>query len=294
MKKWVISFTLAAGVLGLAACNGNDDGNSEAIVKSKAGNVTKEELYEAMKDSVGEIVLQQLVFEKALSKEYEVDEKEIDEQINELKALGEEQFNMFLMQSQFKDEDDLRFNMRLNELLNKAAMDRISVSENEVKKYYDEKLPDIKASHILVKDEETALKVKEQLENGGDFAAVSKAFSEDKTADAQGGDLGTISYSDPQLDAAFKEAAFKLEQDEISDPVESQFGFHIIKVTDKPTKEPFEDVKADYEKELKLSKIDGTVMQEALKDVLEKADVKIADKDLEDTFDTFLGKEEEK
>src|SRR5690606_17182208 len=97
-----------------------------------------------------------------------------------------------------------------------------------------------------------------------------------------------------QLDAAFKEAAFKLEQDEISDPVESQFGFHIIKVTDKPTKEPFEDVKADYEKELKLSKIDGTVMQEALKDVLEKADVKIADKDLEDTFDTFLGKEEEK
>ena len=68
MKKWALSITVIAGLLGLAACS--NGGDSEAVATSKAGDITKEELYVAMKDRYGDAVLQELVYEKILSDKY--------------------------------------------------------------------------------------------------------------------------------------------------------------------------------------------------------------------------------
>jgi peptidyl-prolyl cis-trans isomerase C len=117
------------------------------------------------------------------------------------------------------------------------------------KKLYDDtvtKLPpetELHARHILVEDEGTAKQVAERAKKGEDFLALSKEFSKDPGSAAEGGDLGW--FTKDKMVKEFSEAAFKLEPGQISDPVKSQFGWHVIKVEGKRTKPvpPFDDVK---------------------------------------------------
>ncbi|MBW8349634.1 peptidylprolyl isomerase [Bacillus sp. IITD106] len=291
MKKWVLTLTLAAGVIGLAACGGN---GGEAVVKSKAGNITKDELYEAMKDRVGEQVLQQLVLDKVLSKEYKVTDKDVDKKLEEIKAQVGPQFTMLLQQQGFKDEDEFRQVIKLNLLQEKSATKDIKVTEKEVKEFYDNEKPDREVRHIFVEKDEKKIKdIKAKLDKGEDFAALAKEYSEDGTAE-KGGDLGFIAYDDPSMDQDFKDEAFKLKKDEISAPLQTQFGWHIIQVTDIKEKEPFDKVKDKYENDLKMSKVDTNLVQKAMKDELKKANLKVEDKDLKTTFDPILNYEEPK
>ena len=99
------------------------------------------------------------------------------------------------------------------------------------------KLPpetELHARHILVEDEGTAKQVAERAKKGEDFLALSKEFSKDPGSAADGGDLGW--FTKDKMVKEFSDAAFKLEPGQISDPVKSQFGWHIIKVEEKRTK----------------------------------------------------------
>ncbi|HEY4553793.1 MAG TPA: peptidylprolyl isomerase PrsA, partial [Bacillaceae bacterium] len=167
MNKWVLSLSLTAGIIGLAGCSG---GSNEAVVNTKAGNVTKDELYEAMKDKYGEQVLQQLVIERVLSKEYKVTDKELDAKVKEVKDQLGAQFEMALSQYGYKDEEDFRQSLKVSLLQEKAAIKDVKVTDKELKEYYDNKQPDIEVRHILVDDEKTAKEVKARLDKGEDFA----------------------------------------------------------------------------------------------------------------------------
>jgi peptidyl-prolyl cis-trans isomerase C len=124
---------------------------------------------------------------------------------------------------------------------------RGAVSEEAVRKIYDENIgalkpePQVHARHILVETKEEAEAVAERLKKGEDFAAVAKEMSKDPRA--EGGDLGFFGRS--QMVKPFSEAAFALEVDEISKPVQTPFGWHIIKIEEKRDRKPpsFEDVK---------------------------------------------------
>ncbi len=147
-----------------------------------------------------------------------------------------------------------------------AAKDFAAKNEARVKAYYedhkdkfvaDEK---VKASHILVKvdekmkDEDAKKKAEDvlkQVKEGKDFAELAKSFSDDGSA-AQGGDLGF--FGKGQMVPEFEKVAFTLKKDEVSELVKTQFGYHIIKVTDKTEKSEiaFEQAKADIAKTLML------------------------------------------
>ena len=89
---------------------------------------------------------------------------------------------------------------------------------------------EVKASHILVKTQMEAQKVSGKLASGSDFANMAKKFSKCPSG-RNGGDLGY--FGKGKMVPAFEEAAFEMEIGEISKPVETQFGYHIIMVTDK-------------------------------------------------------------
>jgi peptidyl-prolyl cis-trans isomerase C len=118
------------------------------------------------------------------------------------------------------------------------------VGEAEAKKLYDTQVAqikpeeEVKARHILVKTEEKAKEIAVKIASGDDklFAEQAKAFSEDPGTKDEGGDLGFFGRG--QMVPQFEEAAFKLKKGEISAPVQSQFGWHLIKVDDKRTKQP--------------------------------------------------------
>ncbi|WP_080847494.1 peptidylprolyl isomerase [Cytobacillus gottheilii] len=277
MKKWVISFSLAAGVLGLSACS---SGGSDAVVETGNGDITKDELYEAMKEKYGEQTLRELVYEKVLSENYEVSDEELNEQIDELKQQLGANFELALQQYGYQDEDQLRETLRATLLQEKAAVKDVEVTEEEVQEYYDNYQPRIKARHILVEDEATATEVKQKLDDGGNFEELATEYSQDPGSAANGGDLGW--FGQGQMVAEFEEAAYALDVDQISEPVQSQHGFHIIQVTEKEEKKSFDEMKDDMEYDLKVTKLqqDPTIVQAALDRELKDANVDIKDEDL--------------
>lgn len=278
MKKLIISLSVAAGVIGLSACSGDNESSSEVLVETKAGDITKEELYESMKDKYGEQALQELLYQKVLSKNYKVTDKEVDAKVADLKEELGDNFELVLQQNQLKDENELKKVLKDQMLMEKAALKDVKVSDADVKKRYEEYKPEIKASHILVEDEKTAQEVKKKLDGGAKFEDVAKEYSKDPGSAANGGDLGF--FGPGKMDPAFEEAAYALEVNKISEPVKSQFGFHIIKVTEKKEKESFDKMKDELEYELKLAQLDATKIQEVMKRELKDADVEIKDKDL--------------
>ncbi len=142
-----------------------------------------------------------------------------------------------------------------NRLLMEALLQEIghnALSDDAEHKVYDEAVkqmgnePEVHARHILVATEDEAKAVVAELKKGADFAKLAKERSKDPGA-ADGGDLGY--FSKDQMVPEFSEAAFKLDKGQISDPVKTQFGWHVIKVEDKrirPTP-TFEQVKPQIE-----------------------------------------------
>ena len=130
-----------------------------------------------------------------------------------------------------------RNRLLMEALLQDAA--RAAVSDEAEHKVYDEavkQMPteeEVHARHILVPTEDEAKAVLADLKKGADFAAVAKEKSKDPAA-AEGGDLGY--FTKDQMVPEFSTVAFKLGKGELSDPVKTQFGWHIIKVEDKRTK----------------------------------------------------------
>ena len=123
-----------------------------------------------------------------------------------------------------------------------------TVSDAEAKKFYDSqvgsaKSEEVRARHILVESKEKARELFEKVAYGTDFAELAKQNSKDPGSKDQGGDLGY--FSKGQMVPQFEEAAFKLQKGEVSQPFETQFGWHIIKVDDRRAGQavPFDAVK---------------------------------------------------
>jgi peptidyl-prolyl cis-trans isomerase C len=120
---------------------------------------------------------------------------------------------------------------------------------------------EVRARHILVETEDEARGVAAELKKGTDFAELAKQKSKDPGAAAQGGDLGY--FTKDQMVPEFAETAFKLDKGQLSDPVKTQFGWHVIKVEDKRARPvpPFEQVK---------DQIQTFVMRRAQSEVISK------------------------
>ncbi|WGV96470.1 peptidylprolyl isomerase [Bacillus stercoris] len=278
MKKIAIAAITATSILALSACS---SGDKEVIAKTDAGDVTKGELYTNMKKTAGASVLTQLVQEKVLDKKYKVSDKEIDNKLKEYKTQLGDQYTA--LEKQY-GKDYLKEQVKYELLTQKAAKDNIKVTDDEIKEYWEGLKGQIRASHIVVADKKTAEEVEKKLKKGEKFEDLAREYSTDSTA-SNGGQLGWISKDNEQLDSTFRKAAFKLKTNEVSDPVKTQFGYHIIKKTEERGK--YDDMKKELKSEVLEQKLnDSNAVQEAVQKVMKKADIEVKDKDLKDTFNT--------
>jgi peptidyl-prolyl cis-trans isomerase C len=119
---------------------------------------------------------------------------------------------------------------------------KASVSDADARKLYDDQVKQFKAEeevsarHILVDSEDKAKELKEKIKAGGDFAALAKENSKDPGSKEDGGNLGYFGHG--QMVPQFEEVVFKLAKGDVSDPVKTQFGWHLIKIEDKRIKPP--------------------------------------------------------
>ncbi|MDO5301275.1 MAG: peptidylprolyl isomerase [Tissierellia bacterium] len=135
------------------------------------------------------------------------------------------------------------------------SIEGVHVTEEEALKYYDEHREQfqepatVRAAHILVDEEEKAKEIHQELQNGGDFGALAREHSTCPSK-AQGGDLGDFPRG--AMVAEFDEAAWNLKDGELSAPVKTQFGYHIIKRLDskEATERSFDEARDDIRMEL--------------------------------------------
>lgn len=143
--------------------------------------------------------------------------------------------------------DQKEFKSRLAFIRNKLLMETLLQQEGKaaltdaaMKKVYDDAVKqmgaeqEVRARHILVPTEDEAKAVLAEIKKGADFAELAKQKSKDPGAAAEGGDLGY--FGKEQMVPEFAETAFKMDKGQVSDPVKTQFGWHIIKVEDKRAK----------------------------------------------------------
>jgi len=146
-----------------------------------------------------------------------------------------------------KVQDQGEFKSRIAFIRNKLLMETLlqaegkaAVTDQAMKKVYDEAVTqmgseqEVRARHILVPTEAEAKAILAEIKKGTDFAELAKQKSKDPGAAAEGGDLGY--FAKEQMVPEFAEVAYKMDKGQLSEPVKTQFGWHIIKVEDKRTK----------------------------------------------------------
>lgn len=156
----------------------------------------------------------------------------------------------------------------------------ITITEEEIKEYYEKykdtfKKPEtVRASHILVDTEEEAKNIISEIkEEGLDFKEAAKKYSK-CPSNANGGDLGYFSRG--KMVPEFETAAFELNKEEISQPVKTQFGYHIILVTDKKeaSESTLEEVRGELERQITIIK-QNSIYSQKVTELSQKYEVKI-------------------
>ncbi|MFD2699126.1 peptidylprolyl isomerase [Paenibacillus shunpengii] len=255
----VISGVLAAALI-IVLIYPPFGGGKEAVASVNGTDISKDELYNELVTLGGQSTLEnmitmELVDQAASEANVTVTEEDVNAELETLKTQygGEEAFNSALAQSGMT-LDALKKNMDLQVKMRKILEPQTEVTDEQISTYYEENkasfaTPEqVKASHILVKTKEEADAIKKELDGGADFATLAKEKSTDTASAANGGDLGFFGEAD--MVEPFSKAAFSMEIDEISDPVKSDYGYHIIMKTDhkEATNPTLEDKKEEIRK----------------------------------------------
>ena len=253
----------------------------DVVAKVGSESITKDDLYSTLVDQYGDGALDTLIAEKIVKLESEkkdltVKDSEIDKELENIKGQydSEDAFNEALASSG-SNLDSVKENIKTYLLTEKLLKDRVSITDDQIKEYFDAnkdsfaQAEQVEASHILVDDEKTAEEVKKKLDDGGDFAELAKEYSTDTSNAESGGELGY--FGKGEMVQEFDDKAFAMKKGEISEPVKTEFGYHIIKVTGK--KEAKEAVLDDHKDEIKDILFDqalqteyGTWLQEKKED----------------------------
>jgi foldase protein PrsA len=210
------------------------------------------------------MIVQTLLLQDAKNKKIGISEEEVNSHISAIRQkYGEQTFQLALQQQGMTEEEYKKelMNQMIISKLKDDVTKNISVTEEEVRNYYETHKDQfsnpetIRVRHILVKSMDEAKKVKERLKKGEDFAKVAREVSIDSGTKDLGGDLGYFSRG--KMVKPFEDAAFSLrKKGEISDIVQTEFGFHIIKLEDRKPAEvlSFESAKEKAQSLLRKEK----------------------------------------
>jgi len=239
------------------------------------------ELSEIKKNVLESLINIELLYQESKKDGIQVDDKILNERYENWKKQipNQEALNEFLKKLNLSEtgiKDEFKRELAVQQFIEKKFGQKALVSDQESKAFYDSnpnffKIPErVRVSHILIKVDpkaDAAQKaaarkkiedIQKQLKNGKDFSELAKKDSE-CPSNTKGGDLGYLMRG--QVVKPFEDVAFSLKPGEVSGIVETEFGFHIIKVTDKKpaTTLAYEQVKDRLAVNLKKDKVDKEI-----------------------------------
>lgn len=280
-----------AKVNGVVITRGDVDRTVKALLaQNRQGQDLPPELLKQAEESTLEnLISAELLYQTGAKQEIKELDKQVEDKIHQSKERfpSAAEFEKALKSAGLTEKELTEYTRKdiiINALIQKEVAPKVTVNDDEAKKFYDENInrfkqqESVKASHILVgvdpkataeekqKAKEKAEGLLKKVKAGEDFAALAKKESTCPSS-AQGGDLGFFTRG--QMVAPFEKAAFALKPGEVSDVVETQFGYHIIKLTER---KDGETVKFDETKDKIKEYLKGQKMQKAVADYI--ADLK--------------------
>ncbi|WP_298788119.1 peptidylprolyl isomerase [uncultured Marinococcus sp.] len=304
MKKYIFTAVSLSGALLLASCSNQGSAEeSNTIVEVNGESISEQELMDDLKENYGENALNNLVQQKVLNnkaEELEISDKQVNKEFKSMKEQygidDNDQFLQTIQQNMGVQVESIKAfkeqYVKPQIVVEELGSQDVEVTEEEMKNYYDEnkeEVVQVEASHILVESEKEANEIIKELEGGADFAELAKEKSIDTASGESGGELGY--FGKGEMTEAFEKAAFDMEVDSISEePVETEHGFHVIKVTGK--KDSYDELKDDIKQTLKTEEQkDG---QQVLNEIMQEADINVEDKDYKDWVKTYTEASSEK
>jgi len=243
--------------------------SAETIATVGGTKITKDDLYQSLVEMYGpdateSLIADQIVEKEAAKEKVTVTDKEIQEELDAtIESYGGEEAYTSALESSGMTEKDMKKDIKVYLQTVKLIESRVTITDEEIETYFNENketfatAAQVEASHILVDDEATAKEVAAKLADGGDFAELAKEYSTDTASAENGGVLGYFGAG--EMTEAFEKAAFAMKVGEISEPVKTDYGYHIIKVTGKKdAKEAnLEDSTAEIKETLKQERLSG-------------------------------------
>ena len=252
-------------------------------VSQQGGQVTDDQMAALKKDILENLIERELLYQQSQKAGIQITDQKVDDQLASIikRFPNETEFKNALSKMNLSEDEvkaQIKRGLSIRGLLDQQITSKIVITDEESKAYYDKnpqmfKQPEqIKASHILIKVDAKAddakktearkkiEEVQQKLKDGGDFAELAKEYSEGPSS-AKGGDLGYFRRG--QMVKPFEEAALALKPNEVSDVVETRFGYHLIKVFDnKPEKTlAYADVKDNIIQRMKQEKVEKEANQ---------------------------------
>ncbi|KGL67409.1 peptidylprolyl isomerase [Limosilactobacillus mucosae] len=288
------ALAILAGIslmLPLAACG------NKAVATTSGGKITESEYYSSMKQtSAGKQVLQQMILDKVLEKQYgsQVSKSKVSSEYNAYKKQYGSSFSTVLQQNGLTTKT-LKQQIRSNLLLQAAVRHYSNFSNKALNKQWKKYQPKVQTAEILVGSKSDAQAIIDELNNtSGDkykaFKKLAKEKSTDTSNKSNGGKVAAFDNTDTSLDSAYKKAAFKLKTGEYTTtPVKTDSGYQVIYMI----KHPAKGKKSNHIAQLKQQIVeenmnDSTFLQNVVSKVLKKGNVSIKDSDLKNILDEYL------
>jgi peptidyl-prolyl cis-trans isomerase C len=233
------------------------------------------------------LIDQEILYQEAKKAGYEADKEQLDQQLQQIKGQfpSEEQYRQTMAQQGVSEEsilEELDKALVVQNYITERFTSKVTLTEADARAYYETnpqyfvQPEQVRASHILftVKPDASAEEVAaarkkaeatlERYESGEEFSDLARELSEGPSA-PQGGDLG--SFGRNQMVKPFEDAAFSMEVGDVSDPVRTDFGFHLIRLTAKNDEEvvPFQQVSdqiSDHLYKLQLGELVNAFLEE--------------------------------
>ena len=289
-KKLLAIVAGVALMMPLAACG------NKAVATTSGGKITESEYYSSMKQtSQGKQVLQQMILDKVLQKEYgsKVSDKQVNAQYNSYKSQYGSQFNTVLQQNGLT-EKTLKQQIKSNLLLQAAVRDYSHITNKQINKQWKKYQPKVKTAEILVGSKSEAQDIIDQLNNSDNkyktFKKLAKSKSTDSSNKNNGGKVAAFDNTDTQLDSAYKKAAFKLKTGEYTTtPVKTDDGYQVIYMIEHPAKGKKSQHISDLRNQIVQQNMNNsTFLHKVVSNVLKKGNVSIKDNDEKNILDDYL------
>jgi peptidyl-prolyl cis-trans isomerase C len=293
---------MMASVNGKVITRADVDDETDTIMMQFQGRIPPQQMgtmrSRIQKQALENLINTELLLQEADRKDIEPQEQKIEEKIGEISGRfpTKEDFENQLASAGISEQelrDEIEEGMKIEAVLEAPISGAEQVTDKEVKDYYGnnpdrfQKQEQVQASHILIKfdpedgpaEKDEKFKklagIKKEIENGADFAGLAKEHS-DCPSKSKGGDLGYFGRG--QMVKPFEDAAFSMKKGELSDIVETRFGYHLIKVTDRTEggAVPLSEAREDIELFLNNQKRQQAV-NEYLNELRQGAEIKYAE-----------------